>query len=192
MYLLYLIGSWLIVSFWGIWLVTGWFVSGISSAASEQKKSLLYPLHFLIVAFAVVVNIIIMPTFLGGSRIVPRLPLIGVIGFLFVLFGILLAFWSRLALGSYWSSVIRCYPGQPIVKSGPYHLIRHPIYTGVLLSTLGMFLLHPQLIGLIGLALMAVSYTYKLLQEEKFLLAHYGNEYRIYMHHSYRLLPWVF
>src|SRR5438067_986356 len=48
-----------------------------------------------------------------------------------------LAVWSRVHLGKYWSGMITLKEGHRLIRTGPYRLVRHPIYTGILGGALG-------------------------------------------------------
>lgn len=81
-------------------------------------------------------------------------------------------------------------PGARLIRSGPYRWIRHPMYTGVLLLTLGSVLC--QFTGmqlLLWLGLVLVLYA-KAIREEGLLMAKYS-EYAAYCEHTGRFLPYL-
>ena len=56
--------------------------------------------------------------------------------------GVLFAIWARRTIGKDWSAEVQIKEGHELIRSGPYARIRHPIYTGILLATLGTALAH--------------------------------------------------
>lgn len=82
--------------------------------------------------------------------------------------------------------------GQTVVDRGPYRLIRHPSYTGILLVCLGYGL---ALGNWVSLAVMVVLPSVVILRrigvEEEELLAVLGEAYRAYRGHTKRLVPYV-
>jgi protein-S-isoprenylcysteine O-methyltransferase Ste14 len=55
--------------------------------------------------------------------------------------GLSFAVWARLRLGRNWSSVVTVKEDHQLIRGGPYAIVRHPIYTGLLLGFLGMALI---------------------------------------------------
>ena len=51
-------------------------------------------------------------------------------GAVLLISGLSFAIWARIRLGRFWSGSIAFIEGQPIIKDGPYAMVRHPIYTG--------------------------------------------------------------
>ena len=64
--------------------------------------------------------------------------------------GVLFAIWARRTIGKDWSAEVQIKEGHQLIRSGPYAHIRHPIYTGLLLATLGTALLIGEYRGLLG------------------------------------------
>lgn len=103
-----------------------------------------------------------------------------ILGVVLILAGLLLAIWARITLGRFWSGSVAFIEGQPIVKDGPYSIVRHPIYTGVIMMLWGCLLLEPfgfvLLIAVFGTILLA----YKARLEEGLLERHLGDKYSNY------------
>jgi protein-S-isoprenylcysteine O-methyltransferase Ste14 len=81
--------------------------------------------------------------------------------------------------------------GQKVISTGPYALVRHPMYTGALIMLLGMPLALGSWWGVLTIAPMKIAILWRLLDEERFLVAHLPgySEYRARV--QYRLLPLV-
>lgn len=78
-----------------------------------------------------------------------------------------------------------------LCTSGPYRLIRHPMYTAVILFLLGLLVNEYTLVGLLVFVVVLVDLLVKINVEEKLLLAHYA-EYKVYMKRTKRILPFVY
>src|SRR3954471_14186951 len=67
------------------------------------------------------------------------LPSIGwkLAGLALVCAGMLFMVWARVHLGRYWSGYVTLKEGHQLIRTGPYRLVRHPIYTGFLAAALG-------------------------------------------------------
>jgi len=88
--------------------------------------------------------------------------------------GLAFSWWARLTLGDLWSSSVSRKERHSIVETGPYRLVRHPIYTGLIgaLAAFALQLAAP--ISLAGVALIAFSFWLKARLEERFLASELG------------------
>ena len=82
-------------------------------------------------------------------------------GLAVLLAGLAFSVWARLHLGTNWSVSVTLKEDHELVRSGPYGLVRHPIYTGCLLALLGAVLIGAQWRGVAGLVLIFASLAYK-------------------------------
>jgi len=111
---------------------------------------------------------------------------------LFALASIGLAFtwWARIHLGRLWSGRITRKADHKIIDTGPYGIVRHPIYTGLLLALLATALLKPGPWGVAGFALLTISFVIKAQLEERFLMEELGPDaYERYRHRVPMLVP---
>jgi protein-S-isoprenylcysteine O-methyltransferase Ste14 len=107
-----------------------------------------------------------------------------------VFFGIVIREWAVFSLGGSFKVKVSIALGQTLVKNGPYHWIRHPAYSGSILSLVGFPLaLGTWVGGLVILIFSLAGYLYRIQVEEKALLNAFGDEYREYMRHTWRLFP---
>jgi len=114
------------------------------------------------------------------------------IGVAICFMGLFVAVWSRKALGAEWSRDVELKQGHKLVESGPYRLMRHPIYTGHLLMGLGTAITSGSLLAFVGLASFAAGFWLKLTQEERLLLRAFPDEYPAYKARVKALIPHVF
>jgi protein-S-isoprenylcysteine O-methyltransferase len=120
-------------------------------------------------------------------------PAVGWVGVAVMAGGLAVRLWSQAALGRYYTSTLRHAADQPVLASGPYRLLRHPGYGGMLLAWLGAGLATTNWAAAAAIAvLMVAAYGYRIAAEEAMLLGALGDRYREYMAHTWRLVPYVF
>jgi protein-S-isoprenylcysteine O-methyltransferase len=120
-------------------------------------------------------------------------PIVGWTGVAVMVGGLALRLWSQAVLGRYYTSTLRHAEGQPLLASGPYRLLRHPGYAGLLLAWVGAGLASANWVVTWAVTvLMAVAYGYRIAAEEAVLLDAFGSRYREYMARTWRLVPYVY
>lgn len=88
--------------------------------------------------------------------------------------GLGFTWWARLHLGTLWSGNVTSKADHRIVDTGPYGIVRHPIYTGLLLAIAATAGLRPNGYALASVALFAIGFVIKLRLEERFLKQELG------------------
>ena len=106
--------------------------------------------------------------------------------------GILFAVWARQHLASNWSSSVTIKQGHELITTGPYAVVRHPIYTGILTGLLGTAIALSQVRGFIAFGLIFVSFWIKLRIEEQWMSSEFGETYIAYTHQTAALVPYLF
>ncbi len=106
--------------------------------------------------------------------------------------GLLFAVWARHYLGGNWSSSVTVKQGHELITTGPYALVRHPIYTGILTGFFGTAIALSQVRGVIGFVLMLVVLWAKLRTEEAWMRSQFGETYAAYSHQTAALVPYLF
>ena len=106
--------------------------------------------------------------------------------------GILLRQWSIAVLGRYFSRTVGVQEGQAVVDRGPYRLVRHPAYTGSLLTMVGLgFVLQSWGAVLVLIAFFGAAFGYRIHVEEAVLTSKLGDKYVAYAKKTKRLIPYV-
>jgi len=105
--------------------------------------------------------------------------------------GLFVTLWARWTLAGNWSSDVTFKQGHELITTGPYHFVRHPIYTGLLIMCLGTAIEIGQLRGFLGLACVAAGFWIKLKQEERLLLRHFPGQYPAYCKRVKALVPFL-
>jgi protein-S-isoprenylcysteine O-methyltransferase Ste14 len=96
-------------------------------------------------------------------------------------------------LGKYFTFDVATHNGQVLIEVGPYRYIRHPSYSGALMTLLGFGLALGNWAGLAAvLSCMGLAYGYRIPVEEAALTAALGDTYKQYQKRTWRLIPLVF
>jgi protein-S-isoprenylcysteine O-methyltransferase Ste14 len=127
-----------------------------------------------------------------GLLIVPQAILIDVTGTVFAITGVAFAIWSRQSLRNNWSGEVAITEGQQFIRSGPYAIVRHPIYAGMLLALLGTTLVASTVGSLLGFVLAIISLWQKACIEEQFLMIEFGEQYSKYQSEVKFLIPFIY
>ena len=127
-----------------------------------------------------------------GLLVVPQTILIDFIGTVFAIAGVAFAIWSRQSLKNNWSGVVVITEGQQFIQIGPYAIVRHPIYAGMLLALFGTTLVASTVGSLLGFVLAIISLWQKACAEEQFLMAEFGDQYANYQHEVKFLIPFIY
>lgn len=115
-----------------------------------------------------------------------------VAGVALVAAGVAFAVWARLTLGGNWSGTVTLKEGHTLVQRGPYRWVRHPIYTGLLLASLGTAVVSGSLHSMIALPVIFFGLWLKMATEENLMVQRFGAEYVEYMQRVKALAPLVF
>jgi protein-S-isoprenylcysteine O-methyltransferase Ste14 len=103
-----------------------------------------------------------------------------------------LRLWPVFVLGRRFSGLVAIQPGHELVTEGPYRLIRHPSYLGLIVSTFGWALAFRSVAGLILALLTIWPVVGRIRAEESFLRSQFGDAYDAYRHRTSRLVPGLY
>jgi len=126
-----------------------------------------------------------------NQRLIPHADWALVIGSTICVPGLFVTLWARWTLAGNWSSDVTFKEGHELVRTGPYRFVRHPIYTGLLMMSLGTAIEVGLLRCWLALPLMTAAFWIKLRQEERFMLQHFPGEYPDYRRQVKALIPFV-
>lgn len=106
--------------------------------------------------------------------------------------GLLLRWWSFVSLGKYFTVVLATSEDQPVVERGPYRILRHPSYTGLVFAFAGAGLMVGNWLSTVGaVVLVLTALVHRLQIEERALTAALGNRYREFAASRARLFPYI-
>jgi protein-S-isoprenylcysteine O-methyltransferase Ste14 len=114
-----------------------------------------------------------------------------VAGLMLMVAGLALRWYAVWVLGASFTVDVSTRPGQAVVESGPYRWIRHPSYTGGLLTILGVLVCCCNVASLVALVFALGGYAYRIKIEEEALATDLGAPYRDYMRRTKRLVPFL-
>ncbi len=113
-------------------------------------------------------------------------------GLVLMLAGIGFRWYAIRVLGRYFTVVVAVQQGHSLVEKGPYRLIRHPSYSGSLLTIFGYGLVFTNWLSLaLALLFPLLAYWYRMTVEEQALVNSLGQDYRAYMKRTKRIIPFV-
>jgi protein-S-isoprenylcysteine O-methyltransferase Ste14 len=176
--------------FYGYWVLAAAKGRHEREARAEASRSYMVHTTLFLLAFALVLT---GPRPFGplARRFLPDRPEFRWAGMTLLVAGLGLAVWARRHLGSYWSghSVIRA--GHRLVRGGPYAIVRHPIYTGLVLAMLGTAVALGEWRGLLAVPLLVTACVLKIRKEERWLLQDFGEEYARYRREVRAVVPFL-
>jgi protein-S-isoprenylcysteine O-methyltransferase Ste14 len=115
------------------------------------------------------------------------------VGFVLAVGGWLLRVWAQQHTGKFFVGEVAVQRDHQVIQTGPYQWVRHPAYTGGVLSAFGFGLVLSTWLGaLISGGLLLWAYTARVPQEENLLAAQLGDAYKNYMTRTKRFVPFVF
>lgn len=114
------------------------------------------------------------------------------LGVAILLAGVALRAWAIMTLGRYFRREVTIEPGQRLVRQGPYRWLRHPSYTGILLSLGGLGLAFGSWVGAaVAVLVMFAGMLPRIRVEERALAGAFGTDYQDYANSTARVLPYV-
>lgn len=175
-----------------LWIVfiLYWSAAARGSAptlSSESAKS--RQVHVLLMYGSLALAIIRVPLLTG--RWLPKTVAVIAAGFAVQLGSFALAAWARRDLGRNWSGAITTKAEHQLVRSGPYRLVRHPIYSAMLGMFLGTALISGTYHALLALGVMSTAYVRKIRLEERRLGEVFGADYATYRREARAVIPWI-
>jgi protein-S-isoprenylcysteine O-methyltransferase Ste14 len=90
-----------------------------------------------------------------------------------------------------WSATVTVKQQHELIRSGPYAIVRHPIYSGILLAFIGSALARGQWRGVLALAIVIVALWRKMRLEERWMSETFGDEYQRYRARTAALIPFL-
>lgn len=124
-------------------------------------------------------------------RVLPPTAFGNGIGFVLALAGIGFAIWARLLLGTNWSGMATLQQDHELMRTGPYAVVRHPIYTGLIAGLLGTAIVWGEVRCFLSVLLITATFSAKLRVEEGLLTGVFGDQYTRYQREVNALIPFL-
>jgi len=178
---------------WLSWAIY-WWAASHNVKATARRESLRSRLSHIvpIVVAAILVSPTRFPVPFLGWRFLPLSAWSFWVGALLTLAGLLFTMWARAHLGRNWSGTVTVKEGHELIRSGPYSIVRHPIYTGLLLAFVGSALARGEWRGVLAVAVVFWSLWRKLRIEERWMREQFGDAYAEYVRRVAALVPLLF
>lgn len=181
-------------SFLWLVLVIVWVVGALRTKRTVQSQSsasqLLYTAILLVGVYMIFAKQSGIP-WLDRQLFSVNIPIV-LAGLLVVLIGVAFSIWGRLILGSNWSNRVTVKENHTLVRTGPYRIVRHPIYSGILLGMLGSALQRGGIRCFVGVLICGLSFWLKTRAEERFMVQSFGEQYLHYRDKVKALAPFIF
>jgi protein-S-isoprenylcysteine O-methyltransferase Ste14 len=167
-----------------IWLIVAafWAISALRLkpvARRQSVKARLAEVVLMLLAAILLFGFSHGTSFLNDV-VFARIPAVQGAGFAVTAAGALLAILARAFLGSNWSGNVTIKQGHELIRRGPYAVVRHPIYSGLLLSVAGTAVAFGEVRHVLGFALVTLGFWLKIQHEERLLTQQFGEQYSDY------------
>lgn len=107
--------------------------------------------------------------------------------------GMLFRWWAILTLGRFFSAVVSIKRDHQLIRSGPYAHLRHPAYTGSLVSFLGLGVALGSWVAVVSMPIVLfLGFRSRMTREEEALIDTFGQHYRDYIRETKRLIPGIY
>lgn len=178
---------------WIVWWLI-WMALAFGTKKTQQRESFGSRLIYIFVAW-VAIEIMLAPLRYAPylrTEIYPNRPWIGPLGIAITILGFGLTFWARTVLGRNWSGNVTIKVDHELIRTGPYRVVRHPIYTGLIVALIGTAMARDQWRGVLAVFLLWTSFTIKRLKEEQFMRQTFGSQYTDYARATGAIFPLLF
>jgi protein-S-isoprenylcysteine O-methyltransferase Ste14 len=174
----------ILVGWLAFWIY--WLAASVGAKAGQTRWTRFAGFR---VGIFLVVLLLLRLRVLKGHAIVTSGLLEGVGLAIFVL-GLALAVWARIYIGRNWGMPMSRKDQPELVTSGPYHTIRHPIYTGMIIAMAGTAIA-VSLYWLIAAAALGAYFLYSAVEEERYMAEQFPDTYPAYKHSTKMLVPFI-
>jgi protein-S-isoprenylcysteine O-methyltransferase Ste14 len=178
-----------------IWVAIGlvWLAGSLTSKKTVRSAPATFTvvhIILLIMAGLLLFTRWFEPTVLG-TQILPSNLGVYYTGLALAALGAAFAIWARLYLGRNWSGFVTVKQDHELIRSGPYALVRHPIYTGFLLAIFGTAIVEAQIRGFLAFVIFSIAWHFKARVEERFMVEQFGQQYEVYRCQVKGLIPYI-
>jgi protein-S-isoprenylcysteine O-methyltransferase Ste14 len=182
--------NYIFAALWGAWLLF-WLVSARGNKRTATRTGPIWRFSVLAVVLVVWLGLRRFPEYFE-RRLVPPDVAWQYVGLVLTACGLGFTVWARRVLGTNWSATPSLKQDHELIQRGPYRMVRHPIYTGLLLAIFGSGLAGGLVWNLAVVGLAAVLLIVKLKAEEALLARQFPDAYRQYRQHSKALIPFLY
>ena len=177
-----------------IWLAFTFLIEPVitRSTATKTAKTREDKGSGLLIYLSVFASIIVAFQF-AGANIMPLPEWVFIIGICLMVLGIFVREWAVTTLRGFFLFTVGVRQDHKVIENGPYRLVRHPAYSGSILTMVGLGLATQSAVAVLILAVVCgIAYGYRIHVEEPALVRELGEEYLQYIRRTKRLIPFVF
>ena len=175
---------------WLAWVVY-WFLASRTAKPTERREPLgsrlLHVLPLLVTVWLLWAEK--MPAPFLNESLYPWAPWEFWVAALITALGLLFTVWARVHLGRNWSGTVTIKREHELIASGPYTIVRHPIYTGLLVAFIGSALARGEWRGVFAVFIAWAALWRKLRLEERWMVERFGEQYTAYSRRVPALMP---
>lgn len=177
---------------WIVWGIYWLAVSHKVKAAARRESPLSRAGHVLPLLIAAL--LLALPSLPYGflmGRVFPMTVFSYWTGAVVTFAGLAFSVWARVHLGRNWSGIVTLKQEHELIRSGPYRLVRNPIYTGLLLAFIGTAIARDEWRGWLAVLIAFAALWRKLRLEERWLTERFGDAYRSYREQVAAIIPFL-
>jgi len=181
-----------------IWviLIAYWVISGFRTKNVEKTDNVFKNFVFYWLPLIIAILLLGPGDWFGRSwlreNFIEHTDLVGIIGLILCLTGTIICCWARYILGKNWSLSVQQKENHELIKSGIYSVIRHPIYTGLLLLFTGNGIIVGDYRAIIAVGIVLISFLFKIQKEEKMMTELFKDDYLKYKENTSALIPFIY
>lgn len=176
-----------ILACWAVWAAY-WLASAFATKHTVERGGWL---GYRLVALAMLAAAFAVLRATGATGTWTVTPALAITSALLVAAGLAFTIWARVVLGRNWSAEVTFKQDHELIQSGPYALVRHPIYTGLITMGIGTALAAGRPFGFVLLVGVCGGLWWKARQEERVMAGHFPAAYADYRRRVHAIIPYV-
>jgi protein-S-isoprenylcysteine O-methyltransferase Ste14 len=166
-----------------------WIIGAFFSKRTRERSPTLYLILFAVAIWVFLASGI---SHMPDVELWPYTRQTGLVADIVVAFGLFFLLWARITLGTNWSGTVTIKENHELITTGPYAIVRHPIYTGMLVMLFGVAILTGHAIVFGFVAVVTVAMWVKSLTEEGMMTKEFPDAYPAYRQRVPALIPFIF
>jgi protein-S-isoprenylcysteine O-methyltransferase Ste14 len=161
-----------------------------SKTGTKQDRSTLAVI-WLVIAVSIIAGVLVAQNFRAAA--LPQGQMFACAGVVLFVAGLILRWWAIITLGRFFTVDVTVERDHKLVEKGPFRIVRHPSYTGVLLAFIGLALSLGNWAALLVILIpIGAAFVHRMNVEEDALTRALGSRYAEYMKRTKRLVPFVY
>jgi len=178
---------------WAVWLLSEVLLTVIVRSGRSDKKG--HDKGTLAIIWIVIFIAMFSGIFISNNwrSVLGNSNLLLYAGLFIILIGMMIRFYAIWSLGRLFTVNVTIRESHTVKKDGIYRMVRHPSYSGSLLSFVGFGISLNNWISLLTITIpVAAAFIYRIKIEEHLLIAQFGEDYLDYKKKTYYLIPWIY